>query len=161
MRMSSKNLCNFVRAAVIIVAICGIVVCYYLLPALGMSIRDNNPEYANFYFPWLIFLWVTIIPCFVVLVFIWKVSTAIKLETVFTFKTASFFATCTVILFCDVVFFFTGNIVFLVLGLNHVWILFLALIAGIFGITLTVLMALFSRYLTKAATLQEEVDSIV
>ena len=150
-----------VRAAVIIVAICGIAVCFYLLPSLGMLIRDNNPGYANFYFPWLIFLWVTIMPCFAVLVFIWKVSTAIKLETVFTLKTASYFTACTIILFCDVVFFFAGNIVFLLLGLNHVWIMFLSLIAGIFGTTLTVLMAFFSRYLTKAATLQEEVDSIV
>ena len=159
--MSSKVLCNLVRTAVIMVAICGIIVCYYLLPSLGTFIKDNNPGYANFYFPWLIFLWVTIVPGFVVLVFIWKVSTAIKLDTVFTLKTASFFSKCTVILFCDVVFFFAGNIVFLMLGLNHVFILFLSLIAGIFGITLTVLMALFSRYLTKAATLQEEVDSIV
>ena len=149
-----------VRAAVIIVAMCGIVVCC-ILPALGAIIRDNNPEYANFYLPWLIFLWVAIVPCFVVLVFIWKVSTAIKLDTVFTFKTASFFTTCTIILFCDVGFFFAGNIVFLLLGLNQVWILFLSLIVGIFGVTLTVLMALFSRYLTKAAALQEEVDSIV
>jgi len=159
--MSSKIFCNLVRAAVIIVAMCGIVVCCYILPSLGRIIRDSNPEYASFYYPWLIFLWVTIMPCFVILVFIWRVSTAIKLDTVFTFKTASFFTTCTVILSCDVVFFFIGNIVFLLLGLNHVWILFLSLIAGIFGITLTVLMALFSRYLTKAAALQEEVDSIV
>jgi len=103
----------------------------------------------------------TILPCFVILVFIWKVSTAIKLDTVFTFKTASYFTTCTIILFCDIVFFFAGNIVFLLLGLNHVGIMFLSLITGIFGITLTVLMALFSRYLTKAVALQEEANSIV
>ena len=159
--MTSRTFCNLVRAAVIIVAICGIVACCYVLPVLGTVIKELNPEYTNFYFPWLIFLWLTIMPCFVILVFIWKVSTAIKLDTVFTFKTASFFSICTVILFCDVGFFFAGNIVFLLLGLNHVWIMFLSLIVGIFGITLTVLMALFSRYLTKAAALQEEADSIV
>lgn len=159
--MTSKILCNLVRAAVIIVAICGIFTCCYVLPEAGTAIRDNNPEYANLFFPWLIFLWMTLVPCFVILIFIWRVSTAIKLESVFTLKTASFFTTCAIILFCDVVFFFTGNIVFLLLGMNHVWFLFLSLIAGIFGVTLTVLMALFSRYLTKAAALQEEVNSIV
>lgn len=159
--MSSKTFCYLVRAAVIIAAICGIAACCYILPTLGTTLKNNNPEYAHFYFPWLIFLWITIIPCFVVLVFLWKVSTAIKLDTVFTFRTASYFSTCTIILFCDTIFFFAGNIAFLLLGLNHVGIMFLSLITGIFGITLTVLMAFFSRYLTKAAALQEEANSII
>jgi len=159
--MSSKALCNLVRTAVIMIAICGLVACCYILPVLGSDMKRNNPEYAHFFFPWLIFLWMTIIPCFVILVFIWKVSTAIKFDTVFTLQTASYFATCTVILICDIVFFFVGNIVFMMLGLNHVGLILLSLIASIFGVTLTVLMALFSRYLTKAAALQEEANSIV
>jgi len=58
-------------------------------------------------------------------------------------------------------FFIVGNIAFLLLGMSHPGVLFLALIADVFVVALAVLLAVLSRYLTKAAALQEEADSFI
>ena len=65
------------------------------------------------------------------------------------------------ILFCTSVFFILGNIAYLILGLSHPGVLFLSLIADVFVVALAVLLAVLSRYLTKAAALQEEADGFI
>ena len=159
--MPSKTLCRLVRVAVIGVALCGIAACFYFLPSFGANIVNNYPDYSHYYLPWLIFLWLSATPCFVFLVLIWKISTAIKSETVFTLQTARLIKTCAVILFCDVGFFFLGNIIFMLLGLNHSGVLLLSAIVNVFGVTVAVLVAVLSRYITKAAALQEEADGTI
>ena len=159
--MSSKALYKLIRAAVIAVAICGAAAFIYLVPLFGADIAKNNPEYAYCYFPWLIFIWITAVPCFVFLIFIWKISTAVKYDTVFTLQTARLVKISAALLFIVVGFFFVGNILFMLLGMNHPGILLLSLIADVFGVSLALMAAVMARYLTKAATLQEEADSTI
>jgi len=159
--MSSKTLCNLVRAAVIAVIICGIAACGYILPSWGASIAKDNPEFANCYLPWLIFLWVSAVPCFAILVLVWKVSTSIKREQVFTIQTARMVKIGAVLLFYDMGFFFIGNILLLLLNMSHPGILLLSFFVDVFGLSLAVLAAVLSRYLTKAAVLQEEADNTI
>jgi hypothetical protein len=151
----------FVRIAVIIVVLCGGVACFYFLPSFGTNLTTRFPEYADFYYPWLIFLWIAAAPCFFFLALVWKLSTVIKREQVFTHKTAQLVKTYALILSADVIFFVMGNIVFLLLDMNHPVVLLLSVIIAIFGLALAVLVATLSRYLTKAAALQEEVDSTI
>lgn len=159
--MSSKTLCNLVRAAVIAVAVCMITACGYILPSWGTEIARSAPELAYCYHPWLIFLWLAVLPCFAILLLIWKVSGAIRKEQVFTIQTASFVKLGAMILLFDIGFFFIGNILFLLLDLSDPWILFLSLFIDIFGVSLAVFAAVLSRYLTKAAQLQEEADCTI
>ncbi len=159
--MSSKTLFRLIRAVVIAVAICGLVACCHLIPSFGREIVKSYPEYAHFYLPWLIFLLIAAVPCFAFLVFIWQISTAVKNDRVFTFQTARLVRTGAALLLGDVGFFFIGNTIFMLLGMNHPGILLLSLIASVFGMSLALLMAVLSRYLTKAAVLQEEADSTV
>ena len=159
--MSSKSLRKLVRTATIIVAICGATACFYFLPIIGAHMAVIYPHLAHNYYPWLIFLWITAAPCFAFLVLIWKLSSLMRRELIFTLKTARMVKICAVILFCDIIFFVLGNIVFLILGMNHPVVLLLSVIIAIFVLVITVLVAILSRYLTKAATLQEEVDSTI
>jgi hypothetical protein len=92
---------------------------------------------------------------------IWKLSSLIKRDLIFTLKTARLVKTSAVILFYDVVFFIIGNVVLLLLGMNHPFVLLLSVIIAIFGSVLAVLVAMLSRYLTKGAVLQEEVNSTI
>ncbi|MDR2569082.1 MAG: DUF2975 domain-containing protein, partial [Oscillospiraceae bacterium] len=108
-----------------------------------------------------IFLWAAAAPCFLFLALIWKLSTVIKREQVFTYKTAQLVKTYALILSGDVIFFVMGNIVFLLLDMNHPVVLLLSVIIAIFGLALAVLVATLSRYLTKAAALQEEVNCTI
>ena len=158
--MASKTLCKLVRFAVVFTAICGLIACASL-PAIGSTVANNFPEYTHLYLPWLIFLWLTSLPFFALLVLIWKMSTAIKDEKVFTLPSARIVRICAMILFGASGFFIIGNIAFLLLGMSHPGILFLSLIADVFVIALAVLLAVLSRYLTKAAALQEEADGFI
>ena len=159
--MSSKTLRVLVRTAVIIVAVSGLTACFYFLPSFGSNLAVMFPEYAHCYYPWLIFLWLAAAPCFVFLIMIWNLSSVMKRDLVFTHKTARLVKTAAVILFYDVLFFVAGNIVLMLMGMNHPLVLLLSIIIAIFGLVLSVLVALLSRYLTKGAALQEEVDSTI
>jgi len=159
--MSSKALCMWVRIAVIAVTVCGLILCGYLIPLWGADIATVNPGFENWYFPWLIFLWVVSLPCFSILIFVWKVSGAIKCEEVFTSKTANWIKISAVLLFADVGFFFVGNLVFWLIGINLPGVLLLSLLVDIFAIALAVLAAVLSRYITKAAVLQEDSEGTI
>lgn len=55
--MNQKNLALWLKLVIIGMAICGLGVYFYLLPVLGDSLSKAYPEFANRYYPWLIFLW--------------------------------------------------------------------------------------------------------
>jgi hypothetical protein len=154
--MSSRTLGNLIRVSVIAAAICGLFLCLYVIPSWGWSIIVTNPELSGWFWPWLIFAWLVALPCFAILVFVWKVSGAVIRETVFTFQTAKWVKTGAVLLLSDVVLLFVGNILLLLFNINHPGILLLSVIGDIFAVALALLAAVLSRYLTKAAVLQEE-----
>lgn len=154
--MTSKTLGKLMHASVIAAAICGLIICAFVIPFWGEEIIVANPEFGNWFWPWLIFAWIIAVPCFVILIFIWKVSSAVINETVFTIKTARWVKTGAVLLFCDVALLFFGNVILFLCNMNHPGILLLSLIAVIFAVALALLAAVLSRYITKAAILQEE-----
>ena len=159
--MSSKTLCFLVRAAVIAVTLCGVAGCFYILPSVGTNLVLKYPGLAYCYYPWLIFIWIASIPCFTILAIVWIGSSAVVKEQVFTYQTAHKVKITAILLFSDVCFFIVGNIVFLLLGMSHPYILLIAFFADAFGVSLAVLAAVLSRFLTKAAVLQEEADSTI
>ena len=153
--MSSKALCGWVRAATIGVSACFLVLMGYVVPVLLDS--EHSPGYT----PWLIFLWVCALPCFAVFACVWKVSGEIKREKVFTLRTARWVHTAAILLFADVGLFFIGNLVFIIIGLSRPGILMCSLLIDIFGVSLALAAATLSRYLTKAAVLQEESEGTI
>ena len=159
--MSSKTLCNLIRFAVLATAACALFIALFIVPSWGLSIADANPEFSGWYLPWLIFIWIASIPCFAILIFIWKVSGAINRDEVFTIKTAKWIKTSAVLLFADAGFFFAGNILFLLLNMSHPGILLLSMVGNIFVIALALLAAVLSRYITKAAELQEVSEGMI
>ncbi len=159
--MSSKTLCNLIRAAVIAVAACGLAGCGYILPTIGADLILSYPEFAHCYTPWVIFLWVSAAPCFALLALVWQVSSAIRSEQVFTHKGARIVKNGALLLFCAVGIFFLGNAVFLALNMSHPAIFLVSLFVDVLGLALATAAAAVSRYLTKATALQEEADSTI
>jgi hypothetical protein len=117
---------------------------------------QGDPQLAGWFWPWLIFAWLFTVPCFVILVFIWKVSGAVIRESVFTLQTAKWVKTGAILLLADVAFLLVGNVVLLLLSMNFIGMLLLSIIGAMFAIALALMAAVLSRYLTKAAVLQEE-----
>jgi ABC-type branched-subunit amino acid transport system permease subunit len=81
---------------------------------------------------------------------------AIANETVFSVKAAKQIQTGGILLLSDAAFFFIGNVTLALLNMNNPGILLLSLLGDMFVLALGVLAAVLSRYITKAAVLQEE-----
>lgn len=154
--MSSRALGSLMRVSVIAAAISGLFLCIYVIPSWGESIINANSEFSGWFWPWLVFAWLVALPCFAVLVLVWKVSGAVTQEAVFTVLTAKWVKIAGVLLLSDAAFLFIGNVVLLLLDMNHPGILLLSIIGDVFAVALALLTGVLSRYLTKAAVLQEE-----
>lgn len=154
--MTSKSLGILMRISVIAASISGLFLGIFVIPSWGQDIINANPEFKSWYWPWLIYVWLIALPCFVVFFYVWRVSSAVKNDTVFTMLTAKWVKTGAILLLFDSALLFIGNIILFLLGINHPAILILSIIGGIFIAALALLAAVLSRYLTKAAILQEE-----
>jgi len=89
------------------------------------------------------------------------VSSAIGNEQVFTHHTARLVKISAMLLFGDICFFIVGNAVYLLLHMSHPLVLLMSLFIAAFGVSLAVMAAVLSRFLTKAAALQEEADATI
>jgi len=154
--MSSKTLGNLMKISVIAAAVCGLFLCIVVIPSFGKDILWAYPEFSDWFWPWLIFAWLAAVPCFAILVYVWKVAGAVSHDTVFTLKSAKWVKTGAILLLSDAAFLFFGNVLLLLLGMNHPGVLLYSFIGEIFAVVLSLLAAVLSRYLTKAAVLQEE-----
>jgi hypothetical protein len=154
-------LSTWVRIASLACAICGLIVCLWVFPSLGKEFIQQYPDFRNSFLPWLIFLWVSSIPCFGILYLVWKVADAIESDTVFTHLTAKRIHLASTFLLDDVCFFFLGNVMLVLLNMSHPSILLLSLLVDMLGVTLALFAAVLSRYITKAAVLQEDAEGTI
>jgi hypothetical protein len=144
------------RVSVVASAICGLYLFLFLIPSLAENIVKDDPAYSYCFWPWLIYVWLFSLPCFAILVLVWKVSGAVIHDTVFTVKTAKWVKAGSILLLADSVFLVTGNFVLGMLDMSGPGEFLLAIVGTIFGVALSLLAAVLARYLTKAAALQEE-----
>ena len=156
--MEQKHLSSWLKLILVGVAICGLVVYGLVVPMYGMSLRSQYPEFSNRFWPWLLFIWVSGIPCFMVLYYGWKVSTNIGNDQSFTDQNASLLKTISVLAALDAAFFFVGNIVLLFLNMSHPGVVIASLVIVFVGVAVAVASAALSHLVKKAAVLQEQSD---
>ena len=61
--MEQKALSKWLKLVLLGTGLCGLAVYLFIVPAYGISLRSQYPEFSNRYWPWLIFLWVSGVPC--------------------------------------------------------------------------------------------------
>ena len=156
--MEQKTLSKWLKAILIGVGLCGLVVYFIIIPSYGVSLRTQYPEFANRFWPWLIFIWVTAIPCYAALVIGWKIAANIGADRSFSEDNAKYLKWIAWLAAGDAAFFFLGNNVLLFLNISHAGILLFSLIVVFAGIAVTVAAAALSHLVKKAAALQEQSD---
>ena len=156
--MKQKTLSRWLKAAMIGVALCGAVIYLLVIPEFGRSIADDNPEFAYCYWPWLIFLWCTALPCLAALIFGWRIAKNIGNDRSFCMENARALKWIADLAAGDAAFFFVGNVVFLFLNMNHPGIVLLSLLVVFAGVAVAVAAAVLSHLVGKAAVLQEQSD---
>ena len=151
--MSSKTLCRCVRFAAVVAVICGVGLLIFFHIAIG-GLTQEYSQYPSVVL-WRIIVTVTSLPCAGVLACMWAVSNAIADDSVFTNKTAKWIGRSALLLFADAGLAFAVNVVMFFLSFSHPSILLVGLIVTFVFIAFGLLAAVLSRYIQKAADLQE------
>ena len=73
--MEQVKLAKWIKLVLAGAGLCGLFVYAAILPAFGLSLVAQYPEFGYCYRPWLIFLCLTGVPCYVVLALGWRIET--------------------------------------------------------------------------------------
>lgn len=158
LEMEQKGLSKLLKGIVLGMGICGLVINGFLIPFLGQDIISSYPEFSGWYHPWLIFLWLTGIPCYIALFFGWQIAGSIGRDESFTHKNAGRLKKISYLAIGDSVFFFGMNILYFDLNMNHPGVVVFSLFIAFVGVVIAVVAAVLSHLVKKAAVLQEESD---
>lgn len=156
--MTQKTLANWLKVLLLIAAMCGIVLYGIVIPSVGERTVEKFPELAGWYWPWLLFLWGSAIPCFLVLWYGWKIIAAVGRDESFTQDNARRLGRISVLAAVDTVYFFAGNLIFLFLSMHQPGVFLAAMLVCLGGFAVTVAAALLSHLVYKAAVLREDAD---
>lgn len=156
--MNQSSLSKWLKWIIVVVGLCGLLVYAWVIPSLGKMLLSEYPEFAYCYLPWMILVWITGVPCYVVLVFGWKIAGNIGMDRSFTLENAKLLKRIAVLAVSDTGFFFVMNIIYWLLNMNHPGIVLLSLIVLIIGIAISAVSAALSHLVRKAAELQEQSD---
>ena len=156
--MNQSNLSKWLKFITIAVGVIGIIVFLFLVPMVGREVASTNPEYSYCYYPWLIFIWIMAIPCYMVLGFFWSICNQIQMNQSFSDKNAKSLIWISGLAIFNTIFCFVVNVTFLILNMSHPGI-FIGFIFVIFaGIAIAIVSAALSHLVKKASVLQEEND---
>ena len=156
--MEQKALSKWLKIIIIGVGICGLVGYFLVIPSFGQSLARQYPEFSGRYLPWLIFIWVTAIPCYIALFFGWKIAANIGADRSFSVENANLLKWISWLAAGDSIYFFAGNVTLLLLDMSHPGVVLASLLVVFAGVAITVAAAALSHLVRKAAALQEESD---
>ncbi len=154
--MNQQTLAKWLKIIIGGSAICGLAIYFYFFPYYGQSLIAENPDYSLYYWPWLIFLWITAVPCYTVLYFSWEIAVEISKDNSFSIKNALLLKSISQLAVLDSVIVLAGNILYLIININHPGIILLSLIIIFIGIALAVTTAALSHLVLKAAAIRLE-----
>lgn len=156
--MNQKSLSKWLKFVTIGVALCGGVIYWWVFPLLGDYIVYQNPEFSHAYLPWIVFIWLTAVPCYTVLLYTWRIAGEIQKDNSFSMTNAQLLKKIAGLALFNSAFFFLGNIVYLLLEINHPGIVIMSLVVVFFGIAIAIAAAVLSHLIRKGALLKEESD---
>ena len=156
--MEQKTLSKWLKLILLGMGICGLAVYFLVVPSFGDSLRSQYPEFAGRYWPWLIFIWISGIPCYAALVLGWRIAANIGRDASFSMENARFLRSIAVLAALDAAYVFLGNLAMLFLDMSHPGVVLLSLLVVFAGAAVAVAAAALSHLVRKAALLQEEND---
>ena len=156
--MKQRKMVKWLKFLVIFVAICGLILCAVVIPVVGRELSGISPELGRYFKPWVTFVWVLAIPCFAALIHAWMIFSNIEKNKAFSMENAKHMEKISYLAGADTIALISGNIVLLILNINHPSVFLVFLMIGIIGIGISVAAAVLSHLIQKAANLQDEND---
>lgn len=169
--MQNRVMIYLIRISIIFMALVGFYICAFWYPisisldAIGIVSGESSgsvpitqsQEFA--FWTQLIFMWLASVPCFFVLILFFRSTVYARREETFYDGNARIFHIAAWTLFIDSIVFVTGNILFMFLKWNS--FAFVYCVIGMLGMVCALACYAAYRYISKAASIQEENDSIL
>lgn len=155
--MDSKKLCNWLKGVILGLGVAGAVFYGYVIPFLKKKLFESMSAYT----PWLVFLLLTAVPCYAVLVIGWRISNRIGNNNSFCMENAKGLSTVSYLALIDTAYFFVGSIVMMFCGISRIEVLFMSVVIVFIGVAIGVAAAALSHLVRKAALLKQENDEII
>lgn len=156
--MKQDTLSKWLKLMIAGVGICGLIIYGAVVPMLAETMADQYPEFSGCQWPWLILIWATALPCYFALISAWKIAVNIGADRSFSMANAKQLKWISVLAAGDSAFFFAGNLIYLLLNMNHPSIVLFSLLIVFFGVAISVASAALSHLVMKAAELQNQSD---
>ena len=97
-------------------------------------------------------------PCYMALWMAWKIFTDIEKDKAFTMENAKRMGNVSFLAAADAVLLVVGNVVYLILHMNHPGVLLASFLIALVGTAIAIAAAMLSHLIRKAARLQDESD---
>ncbi len=159
--MSQSKLSKWLKWIIYGAGFCGGIICFYIIPDWGKDIVTANPEFSYYYLPWLLFLWIAAVPCIGILICAWKIANAVGKDNTISMKNVKYLKTISLLSAGDSIYIFVGNLLFLLLNMNHPGIVLLSFFIEFIGIAVAVLSASISHLVYKEVKIHEENELII
>jgi len=156
--MNQSNLTKWLKFITFAVGIMGFIVFLFLLPVIGKDIVTANPEFAYCFWPWLVFIWILAISCYIVLIKFWGICSQIELDNSFSAVNVKALTTISKLAIFDCILCFLGNVIFFVLNMSHPGIMLGFLFIIFAGIAIAIVSAALAHLVEKASKMKEEND---
>lgn len=154
--MEQKQLSRLLLAVLAGVFCCLVAVYGFAVPYFGGRLAFLYPEFSGWYFPWLLFLSLTALPCLAILVCGLKIARNIGKDNSFCYQNASLLHSIALLAAGDVLFFFSGNLILLCWNMSHPAIVLASLLILFVGFAISIVFFVLSRLVKQAARLKEE-----
>ena len=156
--MKQKTLERVLKIIIVGLAVCGVLLFAYVIPASGKHIVECYPEFSSWFVPWLVFILIAAVPCYAVLVFAWRIAVRIGADDSFCIKNAKDLKAVCILALSDSAYFLLGNIVLWLFGKNHPSVIMASLLVVFVGVAIAVASAVLSHLVLKAALIKQEND---
>ncbi len=156
--MSQKELSSWLKALVILSAIMGVVLCFWLAPIYGQKLAQIDPKLDYMYWPCLVFVWLGCVPVYAALYQAWKIFENIGRDQSFCEENVNRLKLVSKFSIVEIVLYFGASIFLLLIDLVHIQI-FVVIFAILFASMFVAMSsATLSHLVKKAVVLQEEND---
>ena len=157
--MDQKKLAIWLKAICVGCALCGLALFGFILPRFLAYVAEEVPDLPHR--AWQAFMWVLAVPCYAVLVCIWKMATQIGRDNSFSPENARLLKYIAILSGADALLLLIGNVIFMMTKHSIPTLSLASAFVCFVGLAISVGAACLSHLVHKAATVQEDGDFTV
>lgn len=156
-----KKLSGSLKAAILCVTLCVLAAYFGALPLLADVLRTGYPEFSDRVWPWMGFLWGSVMPVCAALACCWCVAREIGKENAFSHRNARLLHAIACLAVFDSAYILLGDLVLFLLSMSHPSVALALLAVVLLGVSVAVAAEALSRLIRSATQLREENDLTV